>query len=145
MSQTKTMTRRFLPITARHYKSLADNEENEASVEAFKSTLRTADHSFSDAYETIFGDLIAKVHKFGELREGESKIKIASTLQHRDILTGNATVMYEEAAHELPENYNGLGYMNLISMIFEIGDLLMHEFVNDNREPRRGSAQPFVH
>jgi putative ATP-dependent endonuclease of OLD family len=29
--------------------------------------------------------------------------------------------------HSLPENYNGLGYMNLISMIFEI-KILLHEF-----------------
>ncbi len=113
--------------TAKLYKSLAGDETSEASIEAFKTTLRQADNTFSAAYATIFEELIDKVRKFGGLRAGESTIKIASTLQHRDILSGNTAVMYEQFAQELPEHYNGLGYMNLISMIFEI-DLLMKEF-----------------
>ncbi|OLO10436.1 hypothetical protein BTW10_14745 [Chromohalobacter japonicus] len=115
--------------TAKLYKSFAGDPASEESVEEFNKSLRRADDSFSTVYESIFSDLIEKVRKFGGLRSGESTIKIASTLQHRDILSGNTTVMYEQAAHELPEHYNGLGYMNLISMIFEI-DLLMKEFRN---------------
>ena len=113
--------------TARHYKSLSGELENEASVDEFKAKLREADGVFSATYEKLFDDLIDKVRKFGGVCPGESTIKIASTLQHRDVLSGNTTVMYDQAHHELPEHYNGLGYMNLISMIFEI-DLLMKEF-----------------
>ncbi len=115
--------------TAKLYTSLAEGSSSDVIVESFKKTLRNADTSFSKEYEKIFENLISKVKKFGGLRDGESKITIASTLQHRDILTSNATVMYEEAKHELPEHYNGLGYMNLISMIFEI-DILMKEFLS---------------
>lgn len=121
--------------TAKHYKSFAGDPTNEASVEAFKTTLRQADDTFSTTYAIIFGELIDKVRKFGGVRAGESTIKIASTLQHSNILAGNTTVMYEQAAHELPEHYNGLGYMNLISMIFEI-DLLIKEF----RKARAGAG-----
>lgn len=113
--------------TAKLYKSLSKDPESEASLEKFKTTLRKADDSFSEAYDNIFGELVEKVSKFGGIRAGESTIKIASTLQHRDILSGNTTVMYEQAKHELPEHYNGLGYMNLINMIFEI-ELLIKEF-----------------
>jgi predicted ATP-dependent endonuclease of OLD family len=120
---------------ARLYRSLSGDSANEAPVEAFKTKLREADSSFTAAYADIFTDLIAKVHDFGGVRVGESAIKIASTLQHRDILSGNTTVMYEEDAYELPEHYNGLGYMNLISMIFEI-DLLIKEF----RKPQAGAG-----
>ena len=35
--------------------------------------------------------------------------------------------MYSHGAHTLPEYYNGLGYMNLISIIFEI-EILIQEF-----------------
>jgi predicted ATP-dependent endonuclease of OLD family len=35
--------------------------------------------------------------------------------------------------HTLPESYNGLGYMNLISMIFEI-KILLHEFQKEKNE-----------
>lgn len=113
--------------TAKMYKSLSSDPGSEASLEEFKTTLRKADDSFSAAYDNIFSELIQKVSKFGGVRAGESTIKIASTLQYRDILAGNTTVMYEQAEHELPEHYNGLGYMNLINMIFEI-ELLIKEF-----------------
>ena len=53
---------------------------------------------------------------------------LKSTLQHRELLKGNTTVVYKhDDDSRLPEHYNGLGYMNLISMIFEI-EILVHEF-----------------
>lgn len=113
--------------TAKLYKNLAGDEQGETSIEEFKAALRTADESFSVVYADIFSELTEKVRRFGGVRAGESCIKIVSTLEHRNILAGNTTVMYEQNSHELPEHYNGLGYMNLISMIFEI-DLLMKEF-----------------
>jgi putative ATP-dependent endonuclease of the OLD family len=112
--------------TARIYRSLSVGSSREALVEDFKEKLRDADVVFSSTYDSIFADLIEKVRCFGGIKPGESNIKIASTLQHRDILAGNTTVMYEQETHELPEHYNGLGYMNLISMIFEI-DILIKE------------------
>ena len=43
--------------------------------------------------------------------------------------------MYQQEEHEFPEHYNGLGYMNLISMIFEI-DILIKEL----RRPCNGTG-----
>jgi predicted ATP-dependent endonuclease of OLD family len=75
----------------------------------------------------MFQSLLGKVAKFGGVGESDTGVKIASTLQHRELLEGNTTVVYSQGDHELPENYNGLGYMNLISMIFEI-EVLLAEF-----------------
>ncbi len=62
------------------------------------------------------------------IKINESEIEIISTLQHRELLEGNTTVVYKhDTDNHLPEHYNGLGYMNLISMIFEI-EILVHEF-----------------
>jgi predicted ATP-dependent endonuclease of OLD family len=62
------------------------------------------------------------------VKANESDIKIISTLQHRELLEGNTTVVYKhDEDNQLPEYYNGLGYMNLISMIFEI-EILVNEF-----------------
>ncbi|MBS1502479.1 MAG: AAA family ATPase, partial [Bacteroidetes bacterium] len=69
--------------------------------------------------------VIQTVEKFGGIKRGDSVIKIISTLQSRNLLSGNTTVMYDHnEEHALPENYNGLGYMNLIGMIFEIEVML---------------------
>lgn len=64
---------------------------------------------------------------FGGIKLNETTIDIISTLQHRDLLEGNTTVVYNHDIDKLPEQYNGLGYMNLISMIFEI-EILRQEF-----------------
>ena len=62
------------------------------------------------------------------LKINEFNIEIISTLQHRELLKGNTTVVYKhDEDNRLPEHYNVLGYMNLISMIFKI-EILVHEF-----------------
>lgn len=81
----------------------------------------------------MFEKVIDKVGRFGGLSKGDSIIKIVSTLQHKELLKDNTTVMYDHnGEHLLPENYNGLGYLNLISMIFEI-ELLLSDFRIENK------------
>lgn len=113
--------------TATIYKKTEESDQQKEAVELFKKTLRTTDKSLSDIYQSMFARLLKNVEMFGGLSAADTSIKIASTLQHRELLDGNTTVMYRHDAHELPEHFNGLGYMNLISMIFEI-DLLMTSF-----------------
>jgi predicted ATP-dependent endonuclease of OLD family len=74
------------------------------------------------------------VGDFGGIKPNESEIKIISNLQHRELLKGNTTVVYKhEGNNELPEHYNGLGYMNLICMIFEI-EILIQEFKREKEK-----------
>jgi hypothetical protein len=63
----------------------------------------------------------------------DTDIAIISTLQHRELLEGNTTVVYTHDDHKLPEHYNGLGYMNLISMIFEI-EILVQDFKDKDKK-----------
>ena len=64
--------------------------------------------------------MIDKVKRFGGIKEDDSKLMIISSLEEKNLLSNNTTVMYKHNPdHSLPEDYNGLGYMNLISMIFE--------------------------
>ena len=79
--------------------------------------------------------MIDDVKKFGGMSQDDSIIQIVSSLQHKELLQENTTVMYDlkSGGHLLPENYNGLGYMNLISMIFEI-KILLHEFQREKEE-----------
>lgn len=44
-------------------------------------------------------------------------------------------MVYQQADKELPENYNGLGYMNLISMIFDIDLIVKRMQRNKERKP----------
>ena len=114
--------------TSRIYRRTETSDEQNKAVEDFKDKLCETDTHLSGIYKTLFADIVKKVKDFGGIKINESEIEIISTLQHRELLEGNTTVVYKhDADSHLPEHYNGLGYMNLISMIFEI-EILVHEF-----------------
>lgn len=110
--------------TSSLYKQVDESDEQEDASDEFKKELRKTDNKLSNIYQNMFNGIIKKVNKFGGINPTDTDIKIISTLQHRELLEGNTTVMYSHQSHDLPEHYNGLGYMNLISMIFEI-EMLM--------------------
>lgn len=116
--------------TSNLYKKQEDNSEKNQATENFKDQLSETDDTLSDIYKVMFKDVVKKVQDFGGIRLNDTNISIISTLQHRDLLEGNTTVVYSHDDYLLPENFNGLGYMNLISMIFEI-EILVQDFKRD--------------
>lgn len=122
-------------LSAKIYENLESSNHDSEIIENFKEELSNTDEILDGAYSKIFKDIIEDVKKFGGIRENDSIIKIISALQHRELLEENTTVMYDlkNSGHSLPENYNGLGYMNLISMIFEI-KILLQDFQRKKEE-----------
>ena len=119
------------------YERTEAKQKQSEAVEGFKDKLSETDDQLSKIYVDLFKDIIAKVGDFGGLKPNESEIEIISNLQHRELLKGNTTVVYKhDDNNKLPEYYNGLGYMNLICMIFEI-EILIQEF---KREKERTPA-----
>lgn len=119
--------------TSSLYKKQEDNSEKIEATDDFKDKLSETDETLSNIYKGLFKDVIGKVKDFGGIKLNDSDIAIISTLQHRELLEGNTTVVYAHDNHQLPEHYNGLGYMNLISMIFEI-EILIQEFKRDKEK-----------
>jgi putative ATP-dependent endonuclease of the OLD family len=111
--------------TSRIYDRCESTPEQKEAIDKFKIELLKTDKLLDDNYKEIFENIVEKVSKFGGMKTDDSIISIHSTLQHQDLLKGNTTVMYSQDGDSLPEYYNGLGYMNLISMIFEIETLLI--------------------
>jgi len=117
--------------TSRIYKRTEVNADQKIAVEKFQDTLSMTDVDLTSIYSTLFKGVVEKVKTFGGIKINESEIEIVSTLQHRELLEGNTTVVYKhDLENQLPEHYNGLGYMNLICMIFEI-EILVQEFKRD--------------
>lgn len=110
--------------TSKIYKSTSESETHKEAIADFKKALRSTDVDLSKIYEALFGDVIQIIKRFGGIRRDEVLINITSSLQHRELLDGNTTVKYMHGDHDLPEHYNGLGYMNLLSMIFDIHVLI---------------------
>lgn len=119
--------------TSRIYEKLEQDDDQQNRIDDFKDTLGKTDIKLSAVYKDIFNNTVTLVQKFGGIKKDESCISINSTLEHRELLKGNTTVMYDHAGVQLPEHFNGLGYMNLISMIFEI-EILMLDFLRKKEE-----------
>jgi predicted ATP-dependent endonuclease of OLD family len=120
--------------TSKIFEKTETSDEQNKNIEEFKDVLADTDSILSDIYKDIFNSIITKISVFGGLKPNESLIDIVSTLQHKELLKGNTTVQYlHDENNKLPEHYNGLGYMNLISMIFEI-EILMKEFSRSKDE-----------
>lgn len=123
--------------TSKIYERTEAKQKQNDAVEGFKDKLSETDDQLSKIYVDLFKDIITKVGNFGGIKPNESEIEITSNLQHRELLKGNTTVVYKhDDNNKLPEHYNGLGYMNLICMIFEI-EILIQEF---KREKERTPA-----
>lgn len=122
--------------TSRIYERTESTEDHIEAVESFKDRLAHTDSHLNVIYKTLFDGIVGKIASFGGTKLKDSEIEIVSTLQDRELLSGNTTVVYKhDSDHSLPEHYNGLGYMNLISMIFEI-EILVNEFKRDkNSKP----------
>lgn len=119
--------------TSNLYKKKEDNSGKTQATEDFKDQLSETDSTLSNIYKNLFSDVIEKVKNFGGIKLNDTDIAVISTLQHRELLEGNTTVVYTHDDHKLPEHYNGLGYMNLISMIFEI-EILIQDFKRDKEK-----------
>lgn len=121
--------------TSELYKVQETDDEQQEAIEQFQDRLKDTDVVLSSVYDKMFADIIDKVKTFGGMSKNETIIKVVSSLQHRELLKGNTTIVYQQADKELPENYNGLGYMNLISMIFDIELIIKKMQRNKERKP----------
>lgn len=120
--------------TSKIYEKTETNPEQNKAVDNFKDKLSETDNQLSGIYVDLFKEIIKKVGDFGGIKPNESEIEIISNLQHRELLKGNTTVVYKhDDNNKLPEHYNGLGYMNLICMIFEI-EILIQEFKREKEK-----------
>ena len=95
------------------------SEDNDV-LDKFIKTIADSDKDLGVVYGEMFSEVVDKVEEIGGFMPKETKLKITSSLQQQNLLKGNTKVVYEHTGVQLPEDHNGLGYMNLISMIFQI-------------------------
>lgn len=95
------------------------NKADSADVAELQKNLFETDDKLNVTYEKTFEKIIEVVKRFS-YNKNESQIAIKSNLEEINILRGNTSVVYNQSEQELPEDYNGLGYMNLFAMIFNL-------------------------
>lgn len=119
--------------TSEIYERSEKNDADEEKIQEFNEAIEETDEKLSEVYKDLFSETIETVREFGGIKKEESIIKIISNLKQKELLKGNTTVVYNHNETDFPEQYNGLGYMNLISMIFQI-KILVSEFARKKDE-----------
>ena len=95
-------------------------EDNEEVLDNFIQTISDSDKKLGVVYSEMFSSVLGKVEELGGVKPKETRLMVTSSLKEQNLLKGNTKVVYEHTGEQLPEDHNGLGYMNLISMIFQI-------------------------
>jgi putative ATP-dependent endonuclease of OLD family len=95
------------------------SDDNEV-IDNFIQTISESDKKLGEVYNDMFCSVLDKVEEMGGVKPKETKLRVTSSLKSQNLLKGNTKVVYEHTGVQLPEDHNGLGYMNLISMIFQI-------------------------
>lgn len=110
--------------------TLSDTKNDiENSINKFRNELEKTDEIFNAQYHDIFKSITDDIQVFGALPKDNMSMKIKSQLQETNILSKNTNVYYNyNNEGSLPENYNGLGYLNLMSIIFEIENIVLDFF-----------------
>lgn len=121
--------------TSKLYQQLENSEADSDKLEELRDKLREMDDDLSENYGDVFDDVIEKVKKFGGIQPNDTIIKIVSNLHQEILLKDHTRVVYEDGGGRLPESHNGLGYMNLISMIFEIESIRRQFARQRDRKP----------
>ena len=115
-----------LSRTSNSYYKLNNGEDiDNFATTLLQSAITEADKTLTKAYSGdgedrgIFTSIFERVKKFGG-NDSEAELAIHSSLSEKDILSNNTTLYYKHDDSLLPETYNGLGYLNLYGIIFEI-------------------------
>lgn len=73
-----------------------------------------------EAVDGIFSGVIDVIKTYGGVENGIN-IAIESSISEKNLVSDNTNLSYRQGGDcSLPETYNGLGYLNLIGIIFEI-------------------------
>lgn len=116
-----------------YYEKTKNQEKDEETTLNFEEEIDKTDKAFDKIYSETFKSLMGKISKFGGIKKNESDVKVISQIQVSKLLKDNTTVVYDDQEKFLPENYNGLGYLNLFSIIIKI-ETILSDFRKDNKK-----------
>lgn len=129
-NQEKVSNKKLSEQLRSYYDTHLDPSEapKSSDLDALKA-MQDAQSSFNKNLQANFNPVLSEVTKFGYPGKTDPKLTISSKINPMDSLRHNSAVQYEIVSHDLdtaeirlllPEDYNGLGYQNLISIVFRL-------------------------
>ena len=113
------------------YKTKNDKEFDDLrqAIEDTDKKLNILYNGRSQSQVGVFSGITRKIREFSGNRN-EINININSQIQEKELFKSSSRLYFNYNKMKLPENHNGLGYLNLIGMIFEIENIV-NDFTNN--------------
>ena len=97
------------------------NKDNNDDVESLEKQLKETSTILNEKYENILKELLDKLKLFGvEPHLTIPEIVLQAGFDPENILKNNIKYFYKQNDITLPENFNGLGYSNLIYLVLKV-------------------------
>lgn len=97
------------------------NKDNDEDVESLEKQLKETSAVLNEKYEKILKELLEKLKFFGvEPHLTIPEIVLQAGFDPENILKNNIKYFYKQNDITLPENFNGLGYSNLIYLVLKV-------------------------
>lgn len=97
------------------------NSDNNTDVDDLKVTLAGTSNELDKKYKKVLNTILNKLSSFGVDKDiNIPEIILKSKFDPETIIKNNIKYFYKSGSIELPENYNGLGYSNLIYLVLKI-------------------------
>lgn len=103
-------------LAGKYYNASVLSEEEFPELQ---KQLQETDESLSGIYEKLFKPVVKEIAEMS-YNPHEAELSVLSTLSEKKIFQDNTTVKYKHGDTMLPEDYNGLGYLNLFAIVFNL-------------------------
>lgn len=103
-------------LAGKYYSASVMSEEEFPELQ---KQLQETDESLSEIYEKLFKSVVKEIAEMS-YNPREAELSVLSTLSEKKIFQDNTTVKYKHEDTLLPEDYNGLGYLNLFAIVFNL-------------------------
>lgn len=105
------------------------NNNSQGDFLAINKQLIEMDSNLDKQYDTFFKTFLKNSKEFLEIKN----IKVVSNLQSNELLQYSSQVVYGVDNNHLPENLNGLGFMNILYLLLTI-EIKKENFIDLNKE-----------
>ncbi|KRF67324.1 hypothetical protein ASG99_16740 [Bacillus sp. Soil768D1] len=105
------------------------NNNSQGDFISINKQLIEMDSNLDKQYDTFFKTFLKNSKEFLEIKN----IKVVSNLQSNELLQYSSQVVYGVDNNHLPENLNGLGFMNILYLLLTI-EIKKENFIDINKE-----------
>jgi putative ATP-dependent endonuclease of OLD family len=92
------------------------NKDSPSDFIEINNAIAEMDLTLDKKYETHFKPFLENAQKFLDIKD----LRVVSDLESKQLFTDHSKIVYGDGSNNLPENLNGLGYLNILYLLLKI-------------------------